>query len=197
MKTLSRLIPACAIVALCLPTLSARAQGPDYDASLYAGTKSCKMCHKKEETGAQFAKWEAGPHSKTWEMLGSDESKEIAAKLGIDDPQTSGKCLKCHATAYNFTEEVQTTKIKVEEGVSCESCHGPGKNYKKKEIMKDHDQSVANGMVYPAKEKSCTHCHNEGSATWDPKRYTLADGTTTGFDVDQAWEKIAHPRPTE
>ena len=77
-----------------------------------------------------------GPHSKTYEVLATDKAKATAAKLGIDDPQTSGKCLKCHSTAYHWTEEVQTEKIPVEEGVSCEFCHGPGKNYKSKKVMK-------------------------------------------------------------
>jgi hypothetical protein len=152
------------------------------------------MCHKKAEEGEQFAKWEASGHAKAFATLATPEAKEAAAKLGIDDPQKSGKCLSCHSTAYNFTETVQSTEIPVEEGVSCESCHGPGKNYKKKEVMKDRQQCIANGMIYPAKD-SCTLCHNEKSPTWKADRYTLKDGTKSGFDYDQAYEKIKHDRP--
>ena len=53
------------------------------DASKYIGTKKCKMCHKKDETGAQFAKWQGGPHAKTFEVLGTVEAKAVAKKLGI------------------------------------------------------------------------------------------------------------------
>lgn len=164
------------------------------DASLLVGVKSCKMCHKKDEEGNQFQKWSEGPHAKAFEVLGTDEAKAAGAKYGIENPQTSGKCLRCHSTAYNFTEEVQTQVVPVEEGVSCESCHGPGKNYKSKTVMADREQSIANGMIHPAKQ-SCTLCHNEESPSWDPERYTKADGTKAGFDVDQAWDKIKHPNP--
>ena len=119
----------------------------------------------------------------------------VAAKLGIDDPQTSGKCLKCHSTAYFFTETLQSEAVAVEDGVSCESCHGPGADYKKKSIMQSREESIANGMVYPALVKSCTQCHNDTGPTWDPERYTTASGEKTGFDPVQAYEKIKHERP--
>ena len=171
------------------------------DASLFVGTKSCAMCHKKPEGGDQFGKWSAGPHAGAYAMLAKDEAKAVATKLGIADPQKSGKCLKCHATAYNFTEELQvkaaeggTAKIVVEDGVTCESCHGAGKNYKSKTMMADRAQCVANGMVYPA-TKSCERCHNDQSPSWKPERYTTKDGKKVGFDAEQAYEKIKHPDP--
>ena len=165
------------------------------DPALYVGVKSCKMCHKKAEDGEQFQKWSDSAHAKAFATLASPEAKEVAAKLGIDDPQKSGKCLKCHSTAYNFGEELAVAELPVEEGVSCESCHGAGKNYKKKETMKDRDASFAGGMVYPAKEKSCTLCHNDQSPTWKADRYTTKDGQKTGFDADQAYDKIKHDKP--
>jgi Zn finger protein HypA/HybF involved in hydrogenase expression len=153
------------------------------------------MCHKKADKGDQYGKWQSMGHAKAYETLGSEESKAIGAKLGIDDPQSSGQCLKCHSTAYFFTEELQTEEITLENGVSCQSCHGPGADYKKKSIMESREESIAGGMIYPAKEKSCTLCHNDTGPTWDPNRYTLPDGTKSGFDVVQAYEQIKHERP--
>lgn len=164
------------------------------DAALYTGVKMCKMCHKGDKTGDQFGKWETGPHAKAYATLAGAEAKAQAAKLGIDNPQTSGKCLQCHSTAYNWTETKQTDTIPVEEGVSCESCHGPGKNYKSKETMKSREKSVAGGMIYPA-TKSCERCHNEKAPTWNPEKYTTKDGKKVGFDVEQAYKKIEHPDP--
>jgi hypothetical protein len=164
------------------------------DASLYVGVKSCKMCHKKPEEGEQFVKWSDSKHAKAFETLGTSEAKEAGKKAGVDDPQKSGKCLKCHSTAYNFTETVATQDVPVEEGVSCESCHGPGKNYKKKEIMKVKADAIAQGLVEKPKE-FCTKCHNDQSPSWKPDRYTLKDGTKAGFDVEQTFEKIKHPLP--
>ena len=164
------------------------------DGGDYVGVKSCKMCHKKDDGGNQFGKWEATSHAKAFEVLGTPKAKEAGAKAGVADPQQSGKCLQCHSTAYDFTETKQTDTIPVEEGVSCESCHGAGKNYKSKEMMKNREECVKNGMIYPA-NKNCTKCHNEKSPSWNPEKYTTKDGKKVGFDPEQAYEKIKHPDP--
>ena len=169
--------------------------GQTGDPAKLISVKKCAMCHKKDDKGNQYAKWQSMGHAKAYERLATEEAKAVGAALGIDDPQSSGACLKCHSTAYYFTEEIQTTEVGVENGVSCQSCHGPGADYKKKSVMQSREESIANGMVYPAKEKSCTLCHNDTSPTWKPDRYTLPDGTKTGFDVEQAYEKIKHERP--
>ena len=172
------------------------------DAAAFVGVKGCGMCHKKPETGDQLGKWQASPHAGAFAALGKPEAKAVAAKLGIDDPQKSGKCLKCHSTAYNLTETLQvkpleegaTAKIVPEDGVTCESCHGAGKGYKAITVMKDRTQAVAGCMVYPATQ-SCAKCHNEQSPVWKTDRYTTKDGKKVGFDAEQAAVKIAHPDP--
>ncbi len=177
-------------------SLTMTALAADRDATLLVGTKTCAMCHKKADTGDQFGKWQSSSHSKAFEVLGTPEAKAAGAKAGVTDPQKSGKCLKCHSTAYNFTEEAKadTTKVLVEDGVSCESCHGPGKNYKSKATMEDQKKSIEAGMIYPA-TTSCTLCHNEQSPTWKADRYTTKDGKKVGFDLEQAAEKTKHPNP--
>lgn len=158
--------------------------GTEGDPANLVGVKTCGICHKKDETGNQLAKWQAGPHAKALETLGTARAKEVGAKLGVDNPQTSGKCLKCHSTAYYFTEEAQTQKIKPEDGVTCESCHGPGKKYMAKSTMEDREKAITGGMIYPA-TKQCTLCHNDQNPTFK------------GFDEKAAVEKIAHPNPAK
>ena len=162
--------------------IAATSLAADRDAANYVGVKMCGICHKKEESGNQLAKWQEGPHAKAFEVLGTPAAKETAKKLGVDDPQKSGKCLKCHSTAYNFTESVATEKIKPEDGVTCESCHGPGKKYMVKSTMEDRQKAIAAGLVYPATE-SCKLCHNDQSPSFK------------GFDEKAMVEKIAHPDP--
>lgn len=164
--------------------ISLTAMGQSEDPAKLIGTKKCAMCHKKDDTGNQYAKWQEAAHSKAYELLGSEEAKAVGAKVGVDDPQSSGACLKCHSTAYYFTEAVVSEAVAVEDGVSCESCHGPGADYKKKSIMENRDEAIANGMVADAKTR-CVLCHNDTSPTW------------TSFDLDQAYEKIKHERPAE
>ena len=192
MKKSFRVIVALSVVAgFVAISGQAFAEGEDTDA--YAGVKMCIMCHKKDAEGKLVQIWQDGPHAKAVETLGTPEAKAMGAKVGVADPQKSEKCLICHTTAYDGKNTVQTQKNPVESGVTCESCHGAGKNYKTKTIMSDRKQSEAAGMIYPA-TKSCVKCHNEKSPAWNPERYTTKDGKKTGFDPDQAYEKIKHKK---
>jgi hypothetical protein len=88
--------------------------------------------------------------------------------------------------------------LKASDGVQCESCHGPGNDYRKKKVMSDEKKAIAAGMWQPGdEEKICTTCHNQKSPSWDPKKFKLANGSTVGFDFEQAKEKIAHPIPKD
>jgi len=155
----------------------------------YVGVKNCKMCHSKEATGDQYKIWSESAHAKAYEVLASDESKAAAKKLGIDDPQKSDDCLKCHITAFPVKGDLENQKITLEEGVSCESCHGPGSGYKGLKTMKElyagtiKPESV--GLVMPD-EKTCLHCH-------------IAEGNPfhKEFKYDEYVKKIAHMVPKD
>jgi cytochrome c553 len=190
---LSSIVSVAAVVAW-LP-LAADAPKPQRDPTAYVGAKTCSICHDNADTGKQFSVWKEGPHAKAFESLASDQAKEVGAKLGIENPQTSPSCLKCHSTAYHWTEKIVTDKIKVQESVSCESCHGPGRKYMPKTVHgESREKGIAAGMIYPAMQ-SCEMCHNDSSPTWKADRYTKKDGSKVGFDPEQAWEKIKHPNP--
>jgi len=193
MKNRTSILTLCMILAavVVIPFTSTAAER---DAANYVGPKTCGICHKSEDSGDALAKWQASPHAKAFELLGTPEAKAAGAKVGVDNPQTSGKCLRCHSTAYNFTETIATEKIKPEDGVTCESCHGPGRKYMAKSTMEDRAKAIEGGLVYPA-SKSCEMCHNSQNPTWKPDRYTTKDGKKVGFDYDQAFALIAHPDP--
>lgn len=99
------------------------------------GVKKCKLCHNKASLGKQYELWTKEKHSQAYKVLGTPEAKAMGKKVGIANPQESGKCLKCHSTAYNFTEKRVSTKVTLEEGVSCETCHGPGSSYSSSGIL--------------------------------------------------------------
>ncbi|MDX1741161.1 MAG: cytochrome c family protein [Rhodothermales bacterium] len=156
------------------------------DDAEFIGAAKCKTCHRKEENGAQYPKWEEGPHAGAYATLGTAEAKELAAAQGIDDPQTADECLTCHVTAHGVAAELLGTKYSVEDGVSCESCHGAGGNYYKKKTMQSITSGEIDGatvgLVAPT-EETCVSCHNEDSPTFK------------GFDYAEYSEKIAHPIP--
>lgn len=152
----------------------------------YGGVITCKPCHLTPKSGAQFKIWSAEKHSKAFETLKTPAAKEAGKKMGIDDPATSEKCLKCHVTAFGVDAKMKGPKLTLEEGVSCEACHGPGSAYKGQKLMKDiYDGKVAGakyGLIEPT-EAVCVTCHNKESPTFK------------GFNYKEDVAKIAHPVP--
>jgi len=154
------------------------------DTPKYIGANKCKTCHKKAKDGEQYKKWSESPHAGAMKTLASDEAKKIAKEMGIADPATDAKCTKCHSTFAAVDAKLldKKTKLTLDEGVSCESCHGAGSEYKSKKVMKDQKLSAASGLIIPD-EKTCKGCHNSESPTFKD------------FNFAKASEKIAHPIP--
>lgn len=188
MRKLSILFLSLAVAAVwCLYTYVDTASAEDAKRT-YVGASKCKTCHKKEEAGAQFLKWQEGPHAKAYERLASPEALEIGKKVGVEKPQESDTCLKCHVTGHGVAAELLGTKYAKEDGVSCEGCHGAGGDYYKKKtmagIVAGEIEAASVGLVRPSKE-TCEGCHNDQSPTFK------------GFDFDKYFAKIAHPWPEE
>lgn len=193
---MKRLLWACALVeALLLAVpLIVTAGEPQH---AYVGIKKCKTCHAKELYGDQVSPWREGKHSKAYESLGSKKALQYARDRGIGgSPQEAGDCLKCHVTGHDVDARLIKFELDREDGIQCESCHGPGADYRKRSTMSDRDEAMRNGMVLQS-EEVCVTCHNDESPAWNSKRYTRADGNHSGFDYEQAKEAIAHPIPEE
>jgi hypothetical protein len=147
----------------------------------YIGADKCKMCHNKPEKGDQYKKWAESLHAQSLKSLSSPAALEYAKKNGIADPAKDAKCLKCHST-YGSVDAAQIATLLPTEGVSCESCHGPGSMYKSPAIMKNKDQAVKSGLVIPT-QATCEKCHNKENPYFKP------------FDYAKMSAKIAHPAP--
>lgn len=147
----------------------------------YIGAEKCKMCHNKPDKGEQYKKWSEESHSKAMDVLGNAKSLEYAKKNNIADPRKDIKCLKCHSTAASVDKKL-LAGCTIDEGVSCESCHGPGSAYKAAPIMKNKAQAIENGLIEP-NQKTCEKCHNKDNPFYKP------------FDYATAVKKIAHPNP--
>ena len=149
----------------------------------YIGASKCKMCHVKPATGEQYNIWLKGPHAGAMKTLASDEAKKIATEKGIADPTTDAACTKCHSTVAGVDSKL-IASAKMDEGVSCESCHGPGSMYKGASVMKNRELAMSKGMIIPD-EALCKTCHNEESPTYKEFNYT------------EMLAKIAHPNPAK
>jgi hypothetical protein len=162
---LNKFLSTLMICGLVLAVSPAKAQQKEY-----IGAAKCKMCHNKPTTGEQYKQWAATPHATAMKRLNATEAK---------DP----KCVKCHATAAGLALS-DTQTITLAEGVSCETCHGPGSVYKSATIMKSREKSLAAGMIIPD-EKLCKKCHNAESPHYK------------GFDYKAYSAKVAHPNPAK
>jgi hypothetical protein len=149
----------------------------------YVGADKCKICHNKPATGDQYAKWLKDPHSGAFKTLSSQQSLDYAKKNGIADPSKEAKCLKCHSTAARADVSVRGSILN-SEGVSCETCHGPGSAYKSPSIMKNVAQAKTMGLIIPDKAL-CLQCHNKDNPFFKE------------FNYETYSAKIAHPDPTK
>lgn len=169
--------------ALSLVSLGGAAAGEKHT---YIGASKCKVCHKKPEVGEQFVIWEKSKHANAYAALAGEKAMEIAKAKGIENPQEADACLKCHVTGHGAAAELLGSKYDKTEGVTCESCHGPGSDYYKKKtmvaIMSGEIDGASVGLVIPD-EKVCKTCHNEESPTFE------------GFEFEKMVKKIAHPIP--
>jgi hypothetical protein len=165
----------------------------------YVGVTKCATCHKKELIGNQLATWRDGPHARAYETLKSEASAAIAAERGIEGPaHEADECLSCHVTPHGVPEARRAYPLELADGVQCESCHGPGRDYRKKSIMSNRGEALTRGLWEAGKDPGiCTRCHNERSPTFDPQRYILPDGTTLGFEFGFAKRRIRHSIPEE
>ncbi len=152
----------------------------------YVGVLKCKMCHNSPRKGNQYKIWKNSPHAKAYEELGTEKAKAVAKKMGIADPQKSPKCLKCHVTGYGLPKTAFGPRYHMENGVTCEACHGPGSAYWKVSVMrkiyKGQMDGSKVGYVRP-NEQTCKKCHNPESPTY--KKFVYAT----------FWKKIAHDIP--
>ena len=168
------------------------------DDAEYVGYNQCQVCHSHQNSA-----WREMGHAEAYERLKTDEAIAIGEALGLDRPPVEHPdCLRCHVTAYDVDLEEPPAAINLADGIQCESCHGPSSAHIPigRQVMFGQadieDVDIMAGRGWPG-EENCLQCHNEESPTWRDDRYTLEDETTTGFDFEQAMEKIDHSEPDE
>lgn len=118
------------------------------------GPETCKACHP-----AAYAAWHEGPHARALESL-------------PERSRADRRCLSCHAPAAEAGLA----------GVGCEDCHGPGRFYAARYVMRDAELARALGLVVPG-EKGCLACHTESTPSLQR------------FDFERKVKLIRHAEP--
>ena len=81
---------------------------------------NCENCH-----GQESETWKETRHFATFkDQHKTPEAKKILKALGEKSMKRSAECRQCH-----YTSTIKKEKVKTSFGVSCESCHGPAKEW--------------------------------------------------------------------
>jgi hypothetical protein len=104
------------------------------NASAYLGAGSCSAsaCHNQQNShgtlGSEFTLWATrDPHAKAYESLFHEKSLSIQKALHSSiSPHEDARCLKCHVSPHDDAPQPAHFKT---DGVSCETCHGPAKQW--------------------------------------------------------------------
>ena len=111
------------------------------------GAETCKSCHTE-----QHKDWRKDRHRKAMSALTKPQAGTV-------------ECVRCHATPVSSGPEPEAVDgYRVEEGVSCESCHGPGEGHAA-EPKKDNIIGLGESCPECVIEEICTSCHTK---KWDP-----------------------------
>ena len=122
-----------ALVSAAVPAVASPAGAPPADSGKYTGPGSCSStsCHGSVTPRAgsrisqnEYSTWVVqDKHAKAYTALTSATGERIGRILGLGKSEGSAKCLACHALDVPVEQRAKTFELN--DGVSCESCHGP------------------------------------------------------------------------
>ena len=163
------------------------------------GTSGCGLsqnnCHANENNW-----WKDDAHKVTVDAFYDDPaSYEKIAKLAGVEPANmlkgNNQCMTCHGTVVSGKEARE-----VEEGVSCESCHGPGSRYKdphaegypklglqRPGYLKGLQLGMVENKNVEVRGKTCVRCHY----ITDPKLISAGHPDGARFNYISGIKKVA------
>ena len=102
-------------------------------------------------------------------------------------PFLEQRCLSCHGAP-------RTRGARVESGLDCESCHGPGQKHLAALGAHSRDLGILNPKKLPVAEqmRPCSQCHAGSSVVEDPMPYdTLISNQVTALKNSECWRQSA------
>lgn len=166
-----RYIAATFLIVACVGPEAGAQETPDEpEHQRVMGADSCLKCH-----GSEVQTWRATPHAQTINTLHrTPAAKEIASRLGLRSVKRNETCVRCH-----YTQREVRGRARIDSGVSCESCHGPARDWIEvhaeygpgvtrqtetpEQRRKRRQLSIAAGMNNPSNlyliARQCLDCH--------------------------------------
>jgi hypothetical protein len=181
------MVAAAALMLLALPSQA------DAQARAFVGPGKCTDCHdhkdEKEWSEKRDGDGRGKQHINALNQLADPKSDGWAKAIGLADPyDVRGTCVKCHATVVRGSPDF---------GISCESCHGAGRDYLQPHQEKgSYDKSIPLGMrdVWKKPDKwvtDCMTCHVLGDNPTDPKLAAAGHPTGANFTIQTKFTPVA------
>jgi hypothetical protein len=170
----------------------------------FLGAPSCSSSSCHGGAGAnkdQFLVWSKYDyhHTRPYATLETARAEHIAEALKLGEPTRNPACTACHAPLQTVPVVRLSQGLRIADGVSCESCHGPGEQWLRGHTRHDwsHADRVRDGMrdlrnLY-VRANTCVACHQtlardirqaghpellfelDGQAVSQPKHWRTAD----------------------
>ena len=169
---------------------------PQQRSQLLVGAGSCaaSACHNnsaaKGDAGGEHRFWiTRDPHAKAYEILFDAPAKEIQQKLHRPVAAHEDQlCLSCHASPdFDVKHPPKDAPYFKTDGVSCESCHGPAKNW----IAEHHLETWRTKL---ADEKASFGMNDTQSLLGRAQACVKCHVGAPGMEVDHDLIAAGHPR---
>jgi len=161
---------------------------------------TCLECHSVAAGTLEGVPWAGTAHARTYLVLETGyeamvppeaqklvplgagrQIRQEAARLGSETG-----CVSCHGGAPMAEVLPLDDTFHVEDGVQCETCHGPGSLHVRSRREGFHEaDSLSIGAAVRA--RLCDRCHRE-----KPSHRVLG---TSAFAAEKAWQSIRHALP--
>jgi len=187
------------VLLLMAPWVAGSETLPQAGADKHLGVATCaaSQCHGSAvpRDGSnvmqnEYVTWtQNDPHANAYRTLTSDESKAIAARLGLRSASTAKICLDCHAD--NVPLEKRGERFQISDGVGCEACHGGSGNWLSTHYnvpAVTHQNNIDAGL-YPADSAEssgelCLSCHLGTRDKFATHRIMAAGHPRLSFELD-------------
>ncbi len=156
---------------------------------MFLGSLSCASasCHgnpRRESVLGSAAHFflDRDTHQLAGEVLRGQRSREMAARLNLPRPAwKTRECLACHAPAAMDVADRKDFPVKLAEGVGCESCHGPAREW----LGPHHTREWKQSAVWSGDQKARAGFH-------DTKDLPTRVGVCADCHVGNASQYVSH-----